>query len=370
LAGIDKEGEMSKRHSRAIGGAAILTAGLALLAGSGLAASAEAPSNKGLPDIHGKLVEGQVLTAATGRWRGSQPIAFKYQWNRCDSSGGSCQNMTGPSNITSYTLTHDDVGRRLILIVTATNADGTASASSRPTDVIRAAAAQAPVNNGPPTISGNLQQGSTLTASTGTWTGEQPISFASSWQRCDAKGGGCGDTPVHGQTYSLSSSDVGHTLRIVVTAKNPAGSAAATSAPTGVIAGPSSPPPPPPPGTCKPVSAISLPDQLLVDRIQFDPARITTQSQPLIARFHISTTRGECVSGALVYAVGVPFDRLSNAPEVPSGGDGWATITFRILPTFQLRKGNLVVVFVRARKPGDSLLAGVSTRRLVSVRVG
>ena len=48
---------------------------------------------------------------------------------------------------------------------------------------------------------------------------------------------------------------------------------------------------------------------------------------------------------------------------------GWAQISFQVLPTFQLRHGNLVVIFVRARKPGDNILAGVSTRRLVSVRV-
>ena len=48
---------------------------------------------------------------------------------------------------------------------------------------------------------------------------------------------------------------------------------------------------------------------------------------------------------------------------------GWAQISFQILPTFQLRHGNLVVIFVRARKPGENVLAGVSTRRLVSVRV-
>ena len=59
-----------------------------------------------------------------------------------------------------------------------------------------------------------------------------------------------------------------------------------------------------------------------------------------------------------------------SAAETPTGGDGWATITFHVLPTFQLRRGNLVVIFVRGRKPGDSVLAGVSTRRLVSVRVG
>ena len=83
----------------------------------------------------------------------------------------------------------------------------------------------------------------------------------------------------------------------------------------------------------------------------------------------VVAAKGGCVSGALVYAVGVPFDRLSKQPEAQTGGDGWATVTFRILPTFQLKHGNLVVVFVRARKGGDSVLAGVSARRLVSVRV-
>jgi hypothetical protein len=57
-------------------------------------------------------------------------------------------------------------------------------------------------------------------------------------------------------------------------------------------------------------------------------------------------------------------------PEAVTGGDGWATVTFRVRPTFALRRGNFVVVFVRARKPGGNLLAGVSTRRLVAVRVG
>ena len=69
-------------------------------------------------------------------------------------------------------------------------------------------------------------------------------------------------------------------------------------------------------------------------------------------------------------AVGVPFDRLSKEPETATAVDGWATISFQVLPTFTLRPGNLVVIFVRVRKPGESLLAGVSTRRLVSVRVG
>jgi hypothetical protein len=97
---------------------------------------------------------------------------------------------------------------------------------------------------------------------------------------------------------------------------------------------------------------------------------ITSRSQPLVARFHVVSTKGFCVTGALVLGLGVPFDRLSHEPEVTTDATGWAQITYQILPTFQLRHGNLVVIFVRARKPGDSILSGVSTRRLVSVRVG
>lgn len=39
------------------------------------------------------------------------------------------------------------------------------------------------------------------------------------------------------------------------------------------------------------------------------------------------------------------------------------TISFHVLPTFQVRRANLVVIFVRGRKPGDSVLAGVRGRR-------
>ena len=52
---------------------------------------------------------------------------------------------------------------------------------------------------------------------------------------------------------------------------------------------------------------------------------------------------------------------------MPTGGDGWATLT--LSPTAKLPRQSSIVIFVRARKPGDSLLAGVSTRRLVQVTV-
>ena len=93
-----------------------------------------------------------------------------------------------------------------------------------------------PVNTSPPIISGTPQDGQTLTASTGSWSGTQPITYGFQWQRCDSGGANCvviaGAT---GPTYLATSVDVGRTLRVVVTATNSAGSAGATSAATTVV---------------------------------------------------------------------------------------------------------------------------------------
>jgi hypothetical protein len=59
---------------------------------------------------------------------------------------------------------------------------------------------------------------------------------------------------------------------------------------------------------------------------------------------------------------------VSLSGEAVTGQDGWATITYQILPRQPIARGVQITFFVRARKPGDDLLAGVSSRRLVSLR--
>lgn len=99
------------------------------------------------------------------------------------------------------------------------------------------AASQAiPVNTGTPTMSGTPQQGSTLTAAEGTWS-NSPTSYTYAWSRCDTNGNSCATiTGATAKTYVLSAADVGHTMRVTVTAKNADGSANEVSVPSAVIA--------------------------------------------------------------------------------------------------------------------------------------
>jgi hypothetical protein len=75
-------------------------------------------------------------------------------------------------------------------------------------------------------------KGQSLLTSSGTWTGS-PISYTYQWLVCNAGGEACRVlSGANASSYELAATDVGHAIRVVVTASNATGSTAQTSAAT------------------------------------------------------------------------------------------------------------------------------------------
>ena len=352
-------------------GALAAVAVFATTVGVSSAARATAPANTSPPAIQGKAEEGETLTASTGDWSGTQPITYKAQWKRCNENGTNCVNIAGATSGT-YKLKAADVGNTIRVTVTATNKDGAASATSRPTAVVKAAVPNAPANTSAPTISGTAKEGQTLTADKGEWEGTQPLDFNYQWQRCDKNGTACSNiSGATKQTYQLTSADVGNTVRVRVTATNAAGRTTAYSRVSAVVAGNVSPPPPPPPppaaGSTVEVSQVKPPERLVVSEARFSPAVIRSRNDVVTIDISVMDTKGHFVRGALVLATPLPYVWASAPRETVSDSQGVATVQFRIRP--QVPRKSAIVVFIRARKPGDNVLTGVSSRRLVQVLV-
>jgi hypothetical protein len=335
------------------------------------ARSDAAPKATGQPTISGRATEGNVLTASTGSFSGTGPFNYTYRWLRCPASGSGgngegCSVISG-ATFRRYTVRHVDVGHRLRVRVTAANSEGSATGTSNATGIVQSASAAGPARNtAPPTISGTPQAGQTLTASNGTWVGAQPTSFAYQWRRCDASGGSCSDIGnATGKTYKLTTADQGTTVRVRVTGRNARGSSSATSAPTAVVAKAEAPG-----GSTVSVTEVSLPNRLVIDQYSFGPSRLRRHGR-LIARFHVSDTRSHSVMGALVFVEGVPLGQVAPShAEAPTASDGWVSFNIRASSRLQLRGANRYAFFLRARKPGEDPLGGVSARRLVAVRLG
>ena len=105
----------------------------------------------------------------------------------------------------------------------------------------------APADAGAPTIAApsEVSAGTALTAQPGSWSasaGAGAVSYSYQWQDCNIEGNSC--TAIAGaesSTYDATTSDIGHTLRVQVTAADTDGSAtAASGASSGVSSVPQS----------------------------------------------------------------------------------------------------------------------------------
>jgi hypothetical protein len=187
--------------------------------------TAGAPVNSVLPIISGTVKRGIPLAVNSGTW--SPSGSFSFRWQRDEGDG--FDDITGATG-TSYTPTVDDLGFPLRVVVTATNAFGSATATTVATGNV---ATNLPHNVGAPGIAGTAKRTLTLTASAGTWT-PAGATFAYQWQRDE--GDGFEDiASATAASYVLVTADVDTTIRVVVTATNVDGSTTAASAPTTTV---------------------------------------------------------------------------------------------------------------------------------------
>lgn len=173
------------------------------------------------PSVTGSAQVGGTLVGVAGTWS-PQPDGLSYQWTR---NGTPIDGATDAS----YLLVEADRGAQVRLAVTATKAGYSTLTRTSAAKTILGIFTTTPT----PSITGTLEPGATVTASTGTWS-PAPDSFTYQWQR-----NGSAITGATAKTYAISNTDAGADLTVTVTAVK-AGyvSVSKTSAPAGVPATP------------------------------------------------------------------------------------------------------------------------------------
>jgi hypothetical protein len=94
--------------------------------------TSDRPWNFTHPSILGRPFAGETLTASDGSWPPAPTLT--RQWRRCALDGSACADIPGATG-TTYVATPDDVGRSLVLRVTATESGMTSTSDSAPTVV-------------------------------------------------------------------------------------------------------------------------------------------------------------------------------------------------------------------------------------------
>lgn len=92
-------------------------------------APASAPENTGPPTISGTAQVGQTLSADDGEWSGAPEPLLSRQW---EGDGEPIEGETGDT----YEPIEADIGKVITITVTATNAAGSVSQTSAPTDAV------------------------------------------------------------------------------------------------------------------------------------------------------------------------------------------------------------------------------------------
>jgi hypothetical protein len=223
---------------------AVIAVILAIAAVAAPAAGADtgtsAPINTAAPVISGNIRNGWLVNATPGVWDGA-PTSYAYQWQRCATTApDTCTDIAGAVG-SSYLVDSADFAQWLRVNVTATNDDGSGTASSAPAGPV----VSSPLFLTDPAVNGQPFVGSDLTLDPGTWFGTEPIGTAIRWWRCDhpiyprPMVVDCGIVDINTPSYTVADTDLDNYIYAEVTINNGYGSDIRNTAFTAqVVAGP------------------------------------------------------------------------------------------------------------------------------------
>ena len=175
-------------------------------AGSGMALSSAAtlvktiPSHTESPHIEGSATFGSTLSAIDGIWTGTAPLSYARQWMRCTAavanpgdsapvtgSGAAVCSPISTATGSTYVVGTADLGKYVVLKVTASNGTEDVSTYSASTTVLSSLPSYTTgmsVRIDSPSTDGAPRAGQTVTALPGSWSGIPAPTYTYAWYTC------------------------------------------------------------------------------------------------------------------------------------------------------------------------------------------
>jgi len=117
-----------------------------------------------------------------------------------------------------------------------------------------------------------------------------------------------------------------------------------------------------------PIAELTPPARLQISAFDVLSGPINEQTDTFTLKVRVGSTCSVNIKGASVYVTAVPYNQFSVPAEELTGDEGTATLVFRRDANFPASdQQQQLTLFIRATKPGEDPLAGVSTRRLVAI---
>ena len=117
-----------------------------------------------------------------------------------------------------------------------------------------------------------------------------------------------------------------------------------------------------------PIADLAPPARLQIAAFDVLSGPVNEQTDSYTLKVRIGSTCGVNIKGASVYVTAVPYNQFSIPTEELTGDDGTTILVFHRDANFPASdQQQQLTLFIRATKPGEDPLAGVSTRRLVAI---